>query len=173
MSSKDLPMIDFFDAIDEQIARSASYSRSINDKSTWNSYLGSGVLGKTMPCSLGGENQPVSSLVATLDGLAYGGGDVGILFAMAAQILSVQYPILWFGTDEQKSMFLPGMIRGELSAAHAATEPQAGSDIFSLQTTASRCEGGYRLSGAKRYITNAPFADIALVLAVTDPERKT
>jgi alkylation response protein AidB-like acyl-CoA dehydrogenase len=173
MSSTTLPIIDFFDAIDEQIARSASYSRSLNDKSSWSSYIGSGVLGKTMPCSLGGENQPVSSLVATLDGLAYGGGDTGILFAMAAQILSVQYPILWFGTGEQKSLFLPRMIRGELSAAHAATELQAGSDIFSLRTTAVRSEGGYHLNGAKRYITNAPFADIALVLAVTDPERNT
>jgi len=84
----------------------------------------------------------------------------------------VQYPILTFGTGEQQHKFLPLMIRGELCAAHAATEPQAGSDIFALQTTARRCGDGYRLTGTKRYITNAPIADIALVLALTDPDRK-
>ncbi|HET9179976.1 MAG TPA: acyl-CoA dehydrogenase family protein [Terriglobia bacterium] len=165
-------MTDFLAGIEDCIAEGASYCRSLSDKSSWSSYIASGVLGKTMPVSVGGEGRPISSLVATLDGLAYGGGDAAILFAMAAQILSVQHLILAFGTEEQKCAFLSPMVRGEKRAAHAATEPEAGSDIFDLQTTARRCEGGYRLNGVKRYITNAPFADTALVLAVTDRERK-
>lgn len=166
-------MIDFFDAVDEVVAESASYARSLEDKADWGSYARANVLGKTMPPDLGGEGAPFSTLVATLDGLAYGGGDAAVLFAMSAQVLSVQYPVLMFGTQEQKRAFLPRMMRGELCAAHAVTEPEAGSDIFALQMKARPCRGGYRLTGAKRYITNAPVADIALVLASTAPERKT
>ena len=166
-------MIDFFDAADEIVAASASYVHALDDKSAWSGYVGSGVLAKTMPVSLGGEGLPFSSLVAAVEGLAYGGGDAAILFTMLAQILSVQHPILRFGTDEQKKAFLPPMIRGELRAAHAATEPEAGSDIFGMRTKAVRCPGGYRLTGTKRYITSAPVADVALVFASTDPARKT
>ncbi len=165
-------MINFFETADEIVAHSASYVQTLEDKSDWNSYVGSGVLGKTMPVSLGGEGLPVSSVVATFEGLAYGGGDAAVLFAMSAQIWSVQYAILRFGTEKQKQEFLPRMIRGELRAAHAATEPEAGSDIFGLQTVAHRCSGGYRLRGTKRYITSAPVADVALVFASTEPERK-
>jgi alkylation response protein AidB-like acyl-CoA dehydrogenase len=166
-------MIDFFDATEEIVAASASRARALEDKSDWGSYAGANVLGKTMPAALGGEGAPFSTLVATLDGLAYGGGDAAVLFAMSAQVLSVQHPVLTFGTEEQKQTLLPRLMRGELRAAHAATELEAGSDIFALQTMARPCRGGYRLKGAKRYITSAPVADIALVLASTAPERKT
>ena len=166
-------MIDFFDTVDKVVAENASYACELKNKSNWGSYARANVLGKTMPAALGGEGASFSTLVATLDGLAYGGGDAAVLFAMSAQVLSVQYPLLTFGTDEQKQEFLPRMIRGELCAAHAATEPEAGSDIFALQTIARPCKNGYRLSGTKRYITNAPIAGVALVLASTAPERKT
>lgn len=166
-------MIECFDAAEEIIEKSASHARALADRSDWAGYAGVGLLGKTMPASLGGEGAPISTLVAMLDGLAYGGGDAAVLFAMSAQILSVQYPILTFGTDEQKRTFLPRMIGGELRAAHAATEAEAGSDIFGLRTTARPCQGGYRLTGSKRYITNAPTADLALVLASTAPELKS
>lgn len=166
-------MIDLFDQADEIVSKSASYVRSLKETSSWRDYLPSGVLGMTMPPSLGGQGLPVASLIATFEGLAYGGGNAAILFAMSAQLWSVQYPILRFGTDDQKHSFIPPMVRGEMRAAHAATEPEAGSDIFSLQTTAVRCPGGYRLNGAKRYITSAPVADIALVLASTDSERRS
>lgn len=165
-------MTDPIDSADQIVASGASYSRALADKANWNAYIGSAVLGMTMPVCLAGQGLPISSLVAMMEGLAYGGGDAGVLFAMSAQLWSVQYPVLKFGTEEQKRALIPAMIRGEIRAAHAATEPEAGSDIFQLQTKAVRCAGGYRLSGAKRYITSAPVADIALVLASTDSERK-
>jgi L-prolyl-PCP dehydrogenase len=165
-------MIELFDAAEEIVQEQASFARALDDVTSWHGYVESGLLGVAMPASFGGQGQPFSALVATLEGLAYGGGDAGVLFAMAAQILSVQYPILRFGTEEQKSELLPRMIRGELRAAHAATEPDSGSDIFGLSATASRCPGGYRLTGTKRYITSAPVADLALVFAATDPERR-
>lgn len=124
-----------------------------------------------MPTSFGGRGLDISSLIALFEGLGYGGGDAGVLFALAAQIWSVQYPILKFGSEEQKRTFLPRLISGELRAAHAATELDSGSDVFSVKTTAFPHTGGYRLSGGKCYITSAPVADLALVLASTQPER--
>lgn len=165
-------MIDPIDSTDEIVAGSASYIWALEDKTSWNGYIGSGILGMTMPACLGGQGLPISSLVAMMEGLAYGGGDAAVLFAMSAQLWSVQYPILKFGTEEQKRALIPPMMRGEMRAAHAATEPEAGSDIFQLQTKAVRCAGGYRLSGTKRYITSAPVAEIALVLASTNSEQK-
>jgi len=63
---------------------------------------------------------------------------------------------------------LPPLCSGEWIGAHAVTEPNTGSDIFSLETTAEKCAGGYRLNGTKRLITLAPIANVALVFATVD-----
>lgn len=80
--------------------------------------------------------------------------------------------ILIDGTDEQKRAYLPRMASGELIASFCLTEPQSGSDAASLQTRAERVDGGYRLTGTKRYITNAPRAGVFTVMARTDPNQK-
>lgn len=80
--------------------------------------------------------------------------------------------ILLDGTDEQKRTYLPRMASGELIASFCLTEPQSGSDAASLQTRAERVGGGYRLTGTKRYITNAPRAGVFTVMARTDPNQK-
>jgi alkylation response protein AidB-like acyl-CoA dehydrogenase len=149
----------------------ADYARRLAPGATWSSYTGSGVLGWTMPVAAGGSGRDFSGLVAWLEGLGYGGGDAGVLFAIAAQILSVQHPIAKFGTEAQQQALLPRLIAGELRAAHAATEPESGSDVFDVRTTAVGERGGYRVNGVKCYITSAPVADLALVLASTDRER--
>jgi alkylation response protein AidB-like acyl-CoA dehydrogenase len=158
--------------IEAIIAKGADYARKVAKDRNWQAYLGSGVLGMTMPACFGGRGEDLSSLVALFEGLGYGDGDAGILFALAAQLFSVQYPILKFGSEEQKHSFLPRLISGELRAAHAATEANSGSDIFSIQTSAVPRSGGYRLNGSKAYITSAPAADMSLVLASTQPLRK-
>ncbi len=76
--------------------------------------------------------------------------------------------LLDFGTEAQKREWLPRMASGEVTAAFALTEPEAGSDAASLQTTARRDADGYVIDGAKRYITNAPEAGVFLVMARTD-----
>lgn len=78
-------------------------------------------------------------------------------------------PILQYGTDEQRRQYLPPMASGELTAAFALTEPDAGSDAASVQTAATRDGVGYLLNGTKRYITNAPEAGVFVVMARTDP----
>ncbi|MBN9733819.1 MULTISPECIES: acyl-CoA dehydrogenase family protein [unclassified Pseudonocardia] len=78
--------------------------------------------------------------------------------------------ILSHGTDEQRSELLPPMAAGRRVTSFALTEPEAGSDATSLQTTADRTAEGWVLHGAKRYITNAHWADTLLVFARTAPE---
>ena len=78
--------------------------------------------------------------------------------------------ILDFATEEQKEKYLPKMARGHCTGAFALTEPEAGSDAGSLKTTAERHgNDGWIINGEKRYITNAPQADVFLVMARTDP----
>lgn len=76
------------------------------------------------------------------------------------------------GTEDQKRIYLPRLTTGELIASFALTEPNAGSDAASLQTTAVRDGDDYILNGTKRYITNAPRAGIFTVMARTDPATK-
>jgi len=80
-------------------------------------------------------------------------------------------PLLIFGTEVQKKKYLPGLISGKLIGAHGMTEPDSGSDAFSMRTHAERCEGGYLLRGTKMFVTSAPIADLAVIFATVDPEK--
>ena len=75
--------------------------------------------------------------------------DNGLTFALNAQMWTVQLPILNFGTETQKQKYLPGMCRGKLIGAHGITEPDSGSDVFSLRTHAEKRDDGYLLNGTK------------------------
>ncbi len=78
--------------------------------------------------------------------------------------------ILIDGTEQQKQKYLPKIATGDCVASFALTEPEAGSDAAHLRTTAIRCDDHYIFNGTKRYITNAPTADILTVMARTNPE---
>lgn len=80
--------------------------------------------------------------------------------------------IVMFGTDEQKSEWLPGLASGEIIASFALTEPEAGSDAGSVRTTAVRDGDDYVINGTKRYITNANKANIFTLMARTNPDVK-
>jgi alkylation response protein AidB-like acyl-CoA dehydrogenase len=81
-------------------------------------------------------------------------------------------PILTFGTEAQKRKYLPGLCSGAIIGAHAMSEPDSGSDAFSLRARAERRDGGYVLNGTKTFVTNAPMCDVALVFATVDPAKK-
>ena len=81
----------------------------------------------------------------------------------------VAHYILNHGTEEQKSRFLPKLARGELIGAIAMTEPGAGSDLQSIRSKAELCGTGYRLNGAKTFITNGLLAGVVLVVCKTKP----
>lgn len=94
--------------------------------------------------------------------------DSGYRSAMSVQSSLVMHPIHAYGTEAQKQHYLPNLATGELIGCFGLTEPDHGSDPGSLVTRATRVDGGYRLNGAKMWITNSPIADIAIVWAKSD-----
>ena len=145
------------------------------DHDLWRRCAEFGVQRIATPTACGSdENVDILSAMLAMEGLGKGCRDNGLTFALNAQMWTVQLPIQMHGTEEQKQRFLPDMCSGRRIGAHAITEESSGSDVFSLKTTATKSEGpdgpGYILNGAKRYVSLAPVADLALVLASTNPE---
>ncbi|HEY5597528.1 MAG TPA: acyl-CoA dehydrogenase, partial [Kiloniellales bacterium] len=94
--------------------------------------------------------------------------DSGYRSAMSVQSSLVMHPIHAYGTEEQRRRFLPGLAKGELVGCFGLTEPDAGSDPGGMTTRARKAKGGYRLKGAKMWITNSPIADVFVVWAKTE-----
>lgn len=134
----------------------------------WQACARFGLPGLPMPEAYGGAAADILTTMLTMEGLGYGCRDNGLIFAINAQMWSVQMPILDFGSPEQQQRYLPGLIRGDLIGAHAMSEPDSGSDAYSLSARAERQNGGYRLNGTKTFVTNAPLADLTLVFATVD-----
>ncbi len=92
-------------------------------------------------------------------------GDSGIRSLVSVQGSLAMYPIWKYGSDEQKDRWLPGMAAGELIGCFGLTEPDSGSDPASMTTRATPTGDGYRLDGAKMWITNGTIADVAVIWA--------
>ena len=108
--------------------------------------------------------------ILIMEGLGYACRDNGLTFGLNAQMWTVQTPLLHFGSDYIKEKYLTALCSGAMIGAHCLTEPQAGSDVFSMQCSAVKADGGYILNGEKCLITLAPICDIALIFAVTNPK---
>ena len=129
-----------------------------------------GILGIEVPAAYGGSELDKITSVLVAEELAW--GSFGVTYGAHTGI--GMEPILFFGSDEQRSRYLPKMIRGELIGAYALTEPTAGSDAMSIRTRATRgADGRWVLSGAKQFISNAAFADVFTVFAKVDGEQHT
>jgi glutaryl-CoA dehydrogenase len=94
--------------------------------------------------------------------------DSGYRSALSVQSSLVMYPIEAYGSEEQKQKFLPKLASGEWVGCFGLTEPDAGSDPGSMKTRAEKISGGYRLTGSKTWISNAPIADVFVVWAKSD-----
>ena len=97
-------------------------------------------------------------------------GDSGVRSMASVQGALVMYPIHAFGTDTQRERWLPSLATGETVGCFGLTEPDHGSNPSAMETTATVDGDGYRLSGTKTWITNAPIADVALVWAKVDDD---
>lgn len=97
-------------------------------------------------------------------------GCAGIALCYSATALGA-YPLMLFGSDEQKQKYLPSIAKGERMAAFGLTEPAAGSDASALQTTAEKHGDHYILNGVKHFITNGGDAEIYTIIAMTDKEK--
>lgn len=125
-----------------------------------------GLLGATIPEEYGcaGVNHVVYGLVAREVERV----DSGYRSAMSVQSSLVMHPIYAYGSEEQKHKYLPKLATGELVGCFGLTEPNSGSDPASMSTHAAKVDGGYRISGAKMWITNSPIADVFIVWAKLD-----
>ncbi|HFE67190.1 MAG TPA: acyl-CoA dehydrogenase [Chloroflexi bacterium] len=137
----------------------------------WQKCAQFGIIGLPFPEKYGGMEADVLTTMLAMEGLGYGCKDNGLIFGINAQMWSVMQPILTFGTEEQREKYLPPMIRGEMIGAHGMSEPDSGSDAYSLRTRAEKVDGGYVLNGAKMFVSNAPVADVSVVFATVDPKR--
>lgn len=94
--------------------------------------------------------------------------DSGYRSMMSVQSSLVMYPIYAFGSDEQRTAYLPKLASGDLIGCFGLTEPDAGSDPGGMRARAVKVDGGYRLNGSKTWISNAPIADVFVVWAKSD-----
>ncbi|ABV35595.1 acyl-CoA dehydrogenase domain protein [Shewanella sediminis HAW-EB3] len=122
-----------------------------------------GLLGATLPEKYGCSN--VSYVSYGLIAREIERVDSGYRSAMSVQSSLVMHPIHAYGTEEQRGKYLPKLASGEWVGCFGLTEPDAGSDPGGMKTRAERIEGGYRINGAKIWITNSPIADIFIVWA--------
>lgn len=140
-------------------------------RENWRKCAQFGIQGLPIPHEYGGVGADIMTTMLAMEGLGYGCRDNGLIFALNAQLWSVQLPILTYGTEAQKQRYLPGLCSGELIGAHGMTEPDSGSDAYSLHTHARRCDEGYVLNGSKIFVTNAPMADLAVIFATLDSNK--
>jgi alkylation response protein AidB-like acyl-CoA dehydrogenase len=140
-------------------------------RENWKKCAQMGILGLATPEEYGGSATDIVTTMLVMEGLGYGCRDNGLIFAMNAQMWSVQHPILTFGSEAQKQKYLPGFCSGEIIGAHGMSEADSGSDAYSLRTRAERTSAGYVLNGSKMFVTNAPVADMSVIFATVDPAK--
>ncbi len=125
-----------------------------------------GLLGGPLPPEYGGQGWDPLSLAVCYEEL--GRADSSVRGFMTVHTSLVAQCVLAWGTAEQKQAYLPRLARGNLIGCYGLTEPNAGSDAASLETTAVEFEGGYQLSGEKIWITNGGIAQLGIVFASRD-----
>jgi butyryl-CoA dehydrogenase len=126
-----------------------------------------GLMGACVPQGYGGAGADFLSYILMLEEISR--ADAGVGVTVAVHTSAVTLPILTFGTDEQKSRFVPPLARGEVIGAFALTETEAGSDAGSLRTAATPSGDGWTISGTKQFISTAEYAGTFLLFARTDP----
>jgi alkylation response protein AidB-like acyl-CoA dehydrogenase len=127
-----------------------------------------GLMGACVPEEYGGAGADFLSYILVLEELSR--ADAGVGVTVAVHTSAATLPILTYGTDEQKSRFVPPLARGEQLGAFALTEAEAGSDAGALRTKAEQTGNGWRITGAKQWITNGRYAGTFILFARTDPE---
>lgn len=130
-----------------------------------------GMMGLPYEKELGGAGGDYITYIMAVEELAKACATTSVI--LSAHVSLCCWPIYAYGTDEQKNKYLPKLLKGEYLGAFALTEPNAGTDAASQQTTA-KLEGDYYvLNGSKVFITNGGYADIFIVFAMTDKSKGT
>jgi alkylation response protein AidB-like acyl-CoA dehydrogenase len=130
-----------------------------------------GLLGTIFPVEYGGAGMGYVEYVTAIEELSRVDGSVGIIVAAHTSLCSNH--IFLAGNEGQKKKYIPKLATGEFIGAWGLTEPASGSDAGSARMTATRAKGGWVLNGTKTFITNGHYADVIVVLAVTDKTAHT
>jgi glutaryl-CoA dehydrogenase len=143
-----------------------AYREEVTDAGIFRQMGDAGLLGLTIPEEYGGlgAGYVTYGLVAREIERV----DSGYRSMMSVQSSLVMYPIHAYGSEAQRRKFLPGLASGELIGCFGLTEPDAGSDPAGMKTRAVKTPTGYKISGAKMWISNAPIADVFVVWAKSD-----
>jgi alkylation response protein AidB-like acyl-CoA dehydrogenase len=137
----------------------------------WRRIADRGVLRSIVPEEYGGAGRDLVHALLTIEGLGVGCRDDGLVLAVGAQVITVQLTLERFATEDQKKRWLPDLAAGRAIGAFCMSEPESGSDAYSLTATATPTSDGYRLDGTKAWVTMAPVADVFIIFASTNPER--
>jgi alkylation response protein AidB-like acyl-CoA dehydrogenase len=168
---------ELLDAVGRFASQQLNYNVIENDRDgvfnhdAWKKCGSFGIQGLLVPTENGGLGMDPLTTVAALERLGYGCKDNGLLFSINAHMWTAITPVLHYGSEAQKKKYLPGLCNGTLIGGNAMSEPNSGSDAFSLATTAVKKGSTYVLNGSKIFVTNGPIADLIVVFATVDKSR--
>jgi len=137
----------------------------------WQKCSEMGISSLLVPKKYGGQGADLLTSVLSMEALSYACKDSGLVHAIGTQICCIVQMSL-FASDALKQAYLPALATGEKMAAQAITEPDAGSDVLNMKTNAIKIDDGYLLNGTKMFISNGPLADVIIVFAITNPQKK-
>ena len=136
----------------------------------WRDMAAEGLLGLPFPLDVGGGAAGAMRTALAMDAFAYGSKDLGIANSWGVHTAMVGTALLNFGSAEQKGTYLPAMAAGTMVTAFALTEPDAGSHAASMRTSIRHDGDDYVISGTKSFVTNAPDADIFIIVGRMDED---
>ena len=166
MANRIAPLAEETDRVGNTLNADGSVTRAPGMKLALELFGKTGLMGVTIPYYLGGLNMPCTILTACNDIVSR--GDAGLMNLFGLQ--GIAETINQFGDEELKKQYVPKLVTGEMTGAMVLTEPDAGSDLQSVKTTAHQdANGNWFVNGVKRFITNG-CGEVLLVLARTEPE---
>jgi alkylation response protein AidB-like acyl-CoA dehydrogenase len=142
------------------------------DRRLWDEAAAFGLAGLPIPEKWGGSGLDAVDTMLVVEALGRACDDGGLVFSLCAHMFASAIPIWRSGSTHHLERYLPDLASGKLICANGTSEPDAGSDVYAMKSTAERVGDEYVLNGTKCFITNAPIADVFLIYAATNPGRK-
>lgn len=155
-------------AVSERLGRQVATGEQAADRSAWKVAAEIGLTGLCLPGSSGGGDLNALDTALTIEAFGRACPDTGLVFAVCAHLLACAVPIRDFGPEELRARLLPGLAAGDIIAANAMTEEDAGSDLSRLSVTAEADGDHYLLNGEKSFVSNSSRADVFVTYATTD-----
>ncbi len=135
-------------------------------RAAWKALAKSGLAGLPFPAKYGGAGRDILSYALAVEEISRASAGLGVTLAVHVSLAS--QPIFWYGNEDQKKRYLIPLAQGKQLGSFCLTEPGAGSDVAAMESKAVRTPDGYRLSGRKYFIMNAPVASTLVAFAMTD-----